>query len=144
VRVHLQWFAGCDARTGVKNQERKAINVKYYAADVGPAIGAIARLIVLLGRAFGENGWLGGLLVLLVVVGGFAVWYVRNRMSNGNGEDAPTQEVASVKSTIPSVKSPKVKCYRCQHVQTVSASLSTFECEQCNARLKRSVGPKRT
>lgn len=75
--------------------------MKYYAADVGPAIGAVARLMLLLGRAFGQYGWEGALPVLLVVVGlALAVWYVvRNRMRNG--EDAPTQQVDPVTSTIP-------------------------------------------
>ena len=61
--------------------------MKYYAADVGPAIGAIARLLALLARVSAQNGlaaagWV--LLVLAVAVG--AVWYIR-RVSNR--EDAP-------------------------------------------------------
>jgi ribosomal protein S27E len=115
--------------------------VKYNAADLGPAIGGIARLILLFGKVFGQHGLVAAILVALVVIvcAAFVAWYVRNRRRNG--EDAPTQEVASVKSTIPRGKSPKVRCYRCQHLQTVPASLSTFECEACNAKLKRKVGP---
>lgn len=113
---------------------------KYYAADVGPAIGAIAKLLAILARVSGQNGWVAAgwvFLVLVVVVG--AVWLVRRRKSNG--EDAPPQRVDSVKPAIPSEKSSKVRCYHCRHVQAVPASLSTFECEQCNAKLKRKVGP---
>jgi ribosomal protein L32 len=70
-----------------KNQEWKTSTVKFYAAGVGPAIGAIAKLLAILGRVSGQNGLVAAgcvLLVLAVVVG--ALWYIR-RMSNG--EDAP-------------------------------------------------------
>ncbi len=70
-------------------QERGAIDVMYHAAEVGPAIGAIARLILLCGRAFHlGGGWaVAALVLVLIVVGVAAVSYVRNRMRKG--EDAP-------------------------------------------------------
>jgi ribosomal protein S27E len=34
----------------------------------------------------------------------------------------------------------KVRCHHCQHVQMVPISLSTFVCEECNAKLKRHTG----
>lgn len=135
-------FARCEngppdyPRGPEKNQERKTSNVSYYAADVGPAIGDIAKLLAVVGRVFAQNGpaaAAGVLLVLAVVLG--AIWYVRRRTSNG--EDAPPQRVDSVKSAILSEKPPKVRCHHCQHVQAVPASLSTVECDQCNAKLKR-------
>lgn len=37
-------------------------------------------------------------------------------------------------------KFTKVRCHHCQHVQMVPRSLSTFVCEECNAKLKRHTG----
>lgn len=37
----------------------------------------------------------------------------------------------------PSGKSSKVRCSKCQHVQVVPRSDSTFVCEKCDAKLKR-------
>lgn len=37
----------------------------------------------------------------------------------------------------PAGKSSKVRCNKCEHVQVVPRSDSTFVCEKCNAKLKR-------
>jgi hypothetical protein len=97
-----RWFGANPPRSGSRDaklvaglvpdrsrqRERKTINVKYYAADVGPAIGAIGRLVVLIARVFGQGPWVGvAILVLLIVA--FAVWYVGNRMRNGEATSPP-------------------------------------------------------
>lgn len=64
--------------------------MKYYAADVAPAITALGKLFVLLARISGQNGLAVAacvLAVLAVVVS--AVWYVQ-RMSNGDKALPPT------------------------------------------------------
>jgi Superinfection immunity protein len=38
------------------------------------------------------------------------------------------------------LKSAKVRCHHCQHVQMAPLGLSTFVCEQCNTKLKRRTG----
>ncbi|WP_156675757.1 MULTISPECIES: zinc ribbon domain-containing protein [unclassified Mycobacterium] len=38
---------------------------------------------------------------------------------------------------VPRGKTTKVRCHKCQHVQTVPESKSVFACEQCDAKLKR-------
>jgi hypothetical protein len=38
----------------------------------------------------------------------------------------------------------KVRCWHCQHVQTVPVSQETFTCEQCNAHLKRPTAPAKS
>lgn len=35
------------------------------------------------------------------------------------------------------VRTSKVRCHKCRHVQVVPVSQATFACEQCNAELKR-------
>jgi hypothetical protein len=128
---------------GVHKREVKTTNMKYYASELGPAIKLIvgvARFIAIMGRTFVQAPWVAAILLLVSVGVAFAVWYVRDRMRNE--KDAPTQEVASIESPIPGGKSANIRCYRCQHVQTVPVSSSTFECEQCNAKLKRRVGTK--
>jgi ribosomal protein S27E len=45
-------------------------------------------------------------------------------------EPAPEKEPALEKTS-------KVRCHRCQHVQAVPFSQSTFECEECGTNLKR-------
>jgi hypothetical protein len=49
--------------------------------------------------------------------------------------DASTK-VASAKTTAVA-KTTKVKCSKCQHTQQVPVSASTFQCENCDAKLKR-------
>lgn len=44
----------------------------------------------------------------------------------------------------PAGKSSKVRCNKCQHVQVVPRSESTFVCEQCNAKLKRKADPAKS
>lgn len=44
---------------------------------------------------------------------------------------------------IPRGKSSKVRCHKCQHVQSVPQSESVFVCEQCDAKLKRRDEPKK-
>ena len=53
-------------------------------------------------------------------------------------EGASTPKVAAAKAT-PSVKktTTRVRCSKCQHVQQVPLSASTFQCENCQANLKR-------
>jgi len=43
----------------------------------------------------------------------------------------------ALETVIPRRKSTKVKCHKCQHVQTVPQSDSTFVCEQCDTKLRR-------
>jgi ribosomal protein S27E len=69
----------------------------------------------------------------------FECWqckYVAHMRNGGNAKAPAQQELAPAKSATPA-KSTKVRCNRCQHVQTVSVSQTTFPCEQCNASLKR-------
>ncbi|WP_131806134.1 hypothetical protein [Mycobacterium alsense] len=66
--------------------------MKYYAAELGPAVRGIGKLIALLIRGFGQNGLIAAGCVLLVfaVVAG-AVWYVRRtRSEDGEGAPPPT------------------------------------------------------
>ncbi|WP_082951022.1 zinc ribbon domain-containing protein [Mycobacterium mantenii] len=48
-----------------------------------------------------------------------------------------TPSSAPETAVIPRGKSTKVRCHKCQHVQTVPQSESAFVCEQCDAKLKR-------
>ncbi|WP_238963853.1 hypothetical protein KN248_012980 [Mycobacterium paraintracellulare] len=37
----------------------------------------------------------------------------------------------------PPIQTAKVRCHKCQHVQTVPVDQATFMCEECRTRLKR-------
>jgi restriction system protein len=51
---------------------------------------------------------------------------------------SPAMEPASGNSTkVPSGKSSKVRCHKCQHVQVVPLSQSTFVCDECGTKLTR-------
>jgi hypothetical protein len=43
---------------------------------------------------------------------------------------------AATKST-PAGKTTRVKCVKCQHTQKIPVSVTSFQCEECNAKLKR-------
>lgn len=60
-------------------------------------------------------------------------------MRIGENASPAKQQLSAHKSTTSTGKSTKVRCHRCQHVQTVPITLSTFVCEQCNAKLRRAV-----
>lgn len=49
-------------------------------------------------------------------------------------QEATTRPTAE---TPAQTRSTKVRCHKCQHVQTVPVSQTTFRCEQCKANLKR-------
>lgn len=59
-------------------------------------------------------------------------------MSPGNPlkESGPRKKT---ETTTPIGKSSKVVCHKCQHVQAVLQSETTFTCEECGARLKRRI-----
>lgn len=50
-----------------------------------------------------------------------------------SGESTKTQEATENAS--------KLRCARCQHVQAVPVSQTTFECEQCGTKLRRRTAP---
>ena len=60
------------------------------------------------------------------------------------GSDLPADEPKPVEATAatPGLKTAKVRCFRCDHVQTVPASQTSFECEECGQRLKRKTSPQ--
>jgi hypothetical protein len=76
-------------------------------------------------------------VVGLCLFAGMVVLGIANAVSKLNGKEAPTQEVASVKSAIPGEKSTKLRCFLCQHVQQVPVSVSSYGCEECGQKLKR-------
>jgi Uncharacterised protein family UPF0547 len=41
-------------------------------------------------------------------------------------------------------KTSKVKCHHCQHVQAVPLNQSTFQCEQCDTKLRRRTTPTKS
>ena len=47
-----------------------------------------------------------------------------------------SNKVASAKPT-PTGKATKVRCFNCSHIQHVPVSVSSFECEECGAKLQR-------
>jgi Zn finger protein HypA/HybF involved in hydrogenase expression len=51
---------------------------------------------------------------------------------------AVAQKTAVPKATLVG-KTTMVRCHNCQHTQKVAASTSTFECENCHAKLQRRV-----
>jgi hypothetical protein len=76
-------------------------------------------------------------LIAFGLTTGIVVFGIANALSKLKGTEAPTQEVASVKSAIPGEKSTKVRCFHCQHVQQVPVSVSSYGCEECGQKLKR-------
>jgi ribosomal protein S27E len=55
----------------------------------------------------------------------------------------PRVEASSKPKVAPKVtpvgKTTTIRCFKCQHTQQVPASASTFQCEKCNATLKRAA-----
>lgn len=52
-----------------------------------------------------------------------------------SSHDAPPKAVPAAKPA--TAKSSKVKCHKCEHVQTVPLDLSLFVCQECGTKLKR-------
>ena len=65
------------------------------------------------------------------------------RLRSPSNEAAPKPEVAAASKPkgadrpTPTGKATNVKCAKCQHIQQVPASESSFQCEKCNAKLTR-------
>jgi ribosomal protein S27E len=76
-------------------------------------------------------------LIAFGLTTGIVVFGIANALSKLKGKEAPTQEVASVKSAIPGEKFTKLRCFHCQHVQPVPVSVTSFECEECGQKLQR-------
>jgi hypothetical protein len=95
----------------------------YLAVEFGAAIPSLARTIT--GWVF-EAPWLAVLawVFYLKIVKRFAA---RKR--------------ALAQETEVDEKSTKVRCWVCQHVQTVPVGQEAFSCEQCKAHLKRPTAP---
>jgi hypothetical protein len=94
----------------------------YLAVEFGAANPSLARTIT--GSVL-EAPW----LALLACASFLSVKRSADRKS------ASAQELKHTK------KGPIVRCWVCQHVQTVPVGQATFSCEQCKAHLKRPAAP---
>ena len=54
------------------------------------------------------------------------------------------RRASDVRQTRAQGKPSRVRCHRCEHVQTVPADQTTFPCEQCNTKLKRRTTPAKS
>jgi len=70
-------------------------------------------------------------------VGGARVEVTSKPVAAPSAANVGQQTTAAPKET-PVGKTTTVKCSKCQHTQHVPVSASTFQCENCDARLKRS------
>jgi hypothetical protein len=94
----------------------------YLAVECGAASPSLARTIT--GWVF-EVPWLA-FLAFLVYVG------AKKRSASRKLTKAEAAEHA---------ERTKVRCWVCQHVQTVPVGQETFSCEQCKAHLTRRTAP---
>jgi hypothetical protein len=103
----------------------------YLAVQFGAANPSLARTIT--GWVF-EAAWLAFLA--------FALYWVRGR--SAARKLALARSTGQAQETEVHEKCTNVRCYNCQHVQTVPVSQETFVCEQCKAHLKRRTAPAKS
>jgi ribosomal protein S27E len=73
----------------------------------------------------------------------FGCWRCDQRIAVDDwGRPSVTSNTAASKPRVtdtatPTGKATKVKCFNCQHIQQVPVGASSFDCEKCSAKLKR-------
>jgi ribosomal protein S27E len=103
----------------------------YLAVQFGAANPSLARTI---------TGWVFEVPWLVFLA--FVVHRInRAKKQSADRKRALAQPAGQAQKTAAHEKTTNVRCYNCQHVQTVPGSQETFACEQCKAHLKRRTAP---
>ena len=103
----------------------------YLAVQFGAANPSLARTI---------TGWVFEVPWLVFLA--FVVYRInRANKQSADRKRALAQPAGQAQKTAAHEKTTNVRCYNCQHVQTVPGSQETFACEQCKAHLKRRTAP---
>jgi ribosomal protein S27E len=84
--------------------------------------------------------WLG------VAFMGIGARVCRASARSGEGTEGPPEAASSTTASKPEAgadkpapagKATKIRCFKCQHIQQVPVSVSSYECEECGQRLTR-------
>ena len=113
-------------------------------AAMATALAVLAVVTVAAGWVRAGYGYIGGFAAI-------ALWFEAGLRSTNlwadsrikffakqqSGTATTAKAVQPAKAVVE--KTTKVRCHKCQHTQEVPRSASTFQCEECNAKLKRRV-----